>query len=281
MMLLFGAILNPGEEVILSNPHYACYPNFISFFGGRARYLALKEEEGFLLQPEKVKEALSPLTKAVLINSPANPTGAVLGPDRLAALAELPALIVSDEIYHGLNYSSEPERTILEYTDKAVVIGGFSKTFAMTGWRVGYLILPLELVRPMQKLAQNFFISANAAVQKAAVAALRLAWPEVMQNRAVYNQRRRLLLDGLNRLGLEVKVEPTGAFYALANARHLDRDSYRLALDILEKARVGVAPGVDFGSEAEGFLRFSYANSAENIQKALERLAQYLNERRP
>ena len=170
------------------------------------------------------------------------------------------------------------EHTILEFTDRAFVINGFSKLYAMTGWRLGYLIAPEDFIRPMQKLMQNFFISANPFVQRAGIAALTQAGPEIEQMRATYDARRRFLIAGLQRLGFRLPVPPTGAFYVFVNARHLSRDSYGLAFDILEKARVGVTPGIDFGAGGEGFLRFSYANSMENLAEALRRLEVYLAE---
>ena len=186
--------------------------------------------------------------------------------------------MISDEIYHGLVYEGK-EHSILEFTDRAFVINGFSKAYAMTGWRLGYLIAPQEFMRPLQKLMQNFFISANAFVQRAGIAALTQAGEEVARMRLNYNERRSVLVNGLKKLGFTIPVEPTGAFYVFVNARHLSRDSYKLAFDILEKAHVGVTPGVDFGSGGEGFLRFSYANSVENIILALQRLEGYLSSR--
>jgi (5-formylfuran-3-yl)methyl phosphate transaminase len=157
--------------------------------------------------------------------------------------------IVSDEIYHGLVYEGQ-EHSILEYTDRAFVINGFSKLYAMTGWRLGYLIAPLEFVRPLQKLMQNFFISANPFVQRAGIAALTQAGPEVARWRAIYDERRRFLLAGLQRLGFHIPVPPTGAFYVFVNARHLSTDSYALAFDILERAKVGVTPALTSGPGA-------------------------------
>jgi aspartate/methionine/tyrosine aminotransferase len=222
---------------------------------------------------------LTPRTKAMIINSPSNPAGTLLSQETLAALAELGPFIVSDEIYHGLVYEGQ-EHTILEFTDRALVINGFSKLYAMTGWRLGYLIAPKEFVRPLQKLMQNFFISANPFVQRAGIAALTQAGPEVEKMRATYDTRRRFLLAGLENLGFHIPVTPTGAFYVFVNARHLSTDSYALAFDILEKAKVGVTPGIDFGAGGEGFLRLSYANSLENLAEALRRLENYLADRR-
>lgn len=279
MLLIFAALLDPGDEMVLSDPHYACYPNFVRLVDAVPRYVRVLEEEGFQFRPEEIKNNLGPRTKAIMINSPANPTGTLLAPERLARLAELGPHIVSDEIYHGLVYEGK-EHSILEFTDRAFVINGFSKLYAMTGWRLGYLIAPLEFVRPIQKLMQNFFISANPFVQRAGIAALTQAGPEVARMRATYDERRRFLLDGLNRLGFHIPVPPTGAFYVFVNARHLLDNSYTLAFDILEQAKVGVTPGIDFGAGGEGYLRLSYANSLENLAEAMGRLKSYL-ERRP
>ena len=276
MFMLFAALLEAGDEVVLSNPHYACYPNFMNFFGARPVFVNVAEDDGFQYRPEDIQSRLTDRTKAVFINSPANPTGTLLSPKRMARIADLSPLVVSDEIYHGLVYGGDRERSILEFTDRAVVINGFSKQFAMTGWRLGYIIAPAEFIRPMQKIQQNFFISAASVSQKAGVAALKEAAPDVARMREVYDRRRRFLIDGLRNLGFHIQVEPTGAFYVLVNARHLNPDSYRLAFDILERAKVGVTPGIDFGTNAEGYLRFSYANSLENIAEGLRRLGRYL-----
>ncbi|OGB93767.1 MAG: aspartate aminotransferase, partial [candidate division NC10 bacterium RIFCSPLOWO2_02_FULL_66_22] len=275
MWMVFSAILEPGDQVILSDPHYACYPNFVRFCGGEPVNVDVLEDDGFQFRPEAVAARLTPRTKAILLNSPANPTGTLLSPERMAALAELGPLVISDEIYHGLVYAGR-EHSILEFTDRAVVFNGFSKAYAMTGWRLGYAIVPPELIRPLQKMHQNFFISANAFVQVAGVAALREAQPEVARMRAIYDERRRFIIPGLRRLGFGIATEPTGAFYVLANARRFTADSYAFAFEILEQAKVGVAPGVDFGKNGEGYLRFSYANSLDNLAEALRRLEAFL-----
>ncbi len=281
MTLLFAAILNPNDKVIMSDPHYPCYDNMVKFQDATPQTVTVLEDEGFLYRPEDIKAKLDPKVKALVINSPANPTGTVLDQARLKAIAKLGPLVVSDEIYHGLNYGPEPEHSILEFTDNAVVVSGFSKLFAMTGWRLGYLILPpdRDLIRTMMILTQNFMISTTAAVQKAGIAALEKSWDDVERMRQTYDRRRKLLLSGLRKLDFGVKVEPTGAFYILANARHLTHDSYALAFDILEKAGVGTDPGIDFGPGAEGFLRFSYCNSEKNLEEALDRLKKYLENR--
>ena len=280
MILIFGALLDPGDEVLLPNLHYACYPNVMKLVDAVPRYVPVEEADGFQLNPAALGPYLTPRTKAVLINSPGNPSGTLMPPEWMARLANLGPYVISDEIYHGLVYEGK-EHSILEFTEKAFVINGFSKVYAMTGWRLGYLLAPPDFIRPLQKLMQNFFISANPFVQRAGIAALTQAGGEIEAMRLAYDARRRFLLAGLARLGFRIPVPPTGAFYVFVNARHLSADSYALAFDILEKAKVGVAPGIDFGPGGEGFLRFSYANSLENLAEALRRLETYLAQRRP
>jgi aspartate/methionine/tyrosine aminotransferase len=275
LLLIFSALLEAGEEVILSNPYYACYPNIIRYIGGVPAFVDVLEEEGFQYLPEMIQEKISSRVKGIMINSPSNPTGNVIDPGRMEEIAGFSPYIISDEIYHGLVYEGKAH-SILEFTDHAFVINGFSKLYAMTGWRLGYVIAPLEFVRPMQKLQQNLFISASSFAQWGALAGLKEADQDVERMRAVYDQRRRFLIPRLRQLGFGIKVEPTGAFYILANAKRFSRDSYGLAFDILKEANVGVAPGIDFGSNAEGYLRFSYANSLENIEEAMRRLENYL-----
>ena len=280
MLLLFGALLESGERVILSDPGYACYPNFVCFVGGEPVRVPVLEADGFQYRPEAIRRRITARTKAVVINSPSNPTGNLLSAERMRAIAELSPYIVSDEIYHGLVYEGH-QHSILEFTDRAFVLNGFSKLYAMTGLRLGYLITPPEFIRPIQKLQQNLFICANSAVQAAGVAALEETGPDVARMVRLYDERRRYMVRRLKGLGLGITVEPTGAFYVFANANRLlppplGRDSLSLAYDILEKARVGVTPGIDFGPNGEGYLRFSYANSLERIVDGLDRLESYL-----
>ncbi|CAB1060293.1 Valine--pyruvate aminotransferase (EC [Olavius sp. associated proteobacterium Delta 1] len=283
IFLVFSALLEKCDEVIVSDPHYACYPNFIKFVQGIPVTVPVYEEDGFQYRPELIKEQINSKTRAIFINSPSNPTGNLLAENRMKAVADLVSapespLIVSDEIYHGLVYEGT-EHSILEFTDRAFVLNGFSKLFAMTGLRLGYVIAPQPFIRPMQKLQQNFFISANAMVQMAGIAALKEARDDVSRMKGIYNKRRRFMIARLKEIGFGITVEPTGAFYVFANAKHLADDSYKLAFDILENARVGVAPGIDFGPNGEGYLRFSYANSLENIAEGMDRLENYLAER--
>ena len=283
IFLVFSALLDKGDEVIISDPHYACYPNFIKFVDGELITIPVYEEDGFQYRPEVIREKITPRTKAVFINSPSNPTGNLLSYDRMQQIAELTKCeqcpyIVSDEIYHGLVYEGQAH-SILEYSDHAFVLNGFSKQFAMTGLRLGYVIAPKSFIRPMQKLQQNFFISANAMVQQAGIAALKHGAEDVARMQQTYNSRRIFMIRRLKEMGLGITIEPTGAFYVFANAKHISSDSYKLAFDILEKAHVGVSPGIDFGKNGEGYLRFSYANSMENIEEGMDRLEKYLKDR--
>ncbi len=275
MLLLFTALLDPGDQVILSDPHYACYPNFIRYADGEPVYVNVEEDDAFQFRSEAIRERLSPRVRAILINSPANPTGTLLAPDRMAAVADLGPWVVSDEIYHGLTYQGK-EHSILEFTDRAFVLNGFSKAFAMTGWRLGYVIAPKPFIRALQKAYQNFFISTNEFIQWAGVAALREAGDEVARFRRIFDERRRTMIAGLRRIDLGVGSEPTGAFYVLANAKRFTRNSYEFAFRILENAHVGVTPGIDFGQNAEGFLRFSYANSLPLIEEGTRRIGRFL-----
>jgi len=281
IFLVFAALLEPADEVIISDPHYACYPNFIKFVDGKLITIPVYEEDGFQYRPEIIRQKITPQTKAVFINSPSNPTGNLLSFDRMQQIAGLTTCeqcpyIVSDEIYHGLVYEGQAH-SILEFSDHAFVLNGFSKQFAMTGLRLGYVIAPKSFIRPMQKLQQNFFISANAMVQQAGIAALKHGAEDVARMQQTYNKRRKFIIRRLKEMGLGITVEPTGAFYVFANAKHISADSYKLAFDILEKAHVGVSPGIDFGKNGEGYLRFSYANSMENIEEGMQRLQRYLN----
>ena len=278
LLLTFLALCDPGDEVILSNPGYACYPQIVSFGGGAPVLVDVHEADGFQYRPEKIREKITPRTKAILVNSPSNPTGNMIDRARFAEICALGPLVVSDEIYHGLVYG-EPAVSAREVSERTVVVNGFSKLFAMTGWRLGYAIVPPELARPMQKMQQNFFISAGDFAQVAAIAALEQCDAEVEAMRAEYNRRRIMLLGRCREIGLGVTIDPTGAFYVFCNVKKFcascGLDCYDLAFDILDRAHVAVTPGTDFGPGGEGYLRLSYANSYENLVEGMNRLEHY------
>jgi aspartate/methionine/tyrosine aminotransferase len=278
MLLTFGALLDPGDEVIMADPCYPAYPNYVRFLGSTPVPLTVRAEDGFRFRLDELEAAITPRTKAIVVNSPGNPTGAVLHDADIRALAEIAERrglwIVSDEIYHGLQFTDR-SRSVLEYTDRAFVLNGFSKAYAMTGWRLGYLIAPRAFVRAAEVIQQNFFLCANHFVQVAGAVALLEGQGEVARMRAIYEQRRSFLVPALRSLGLRIDVEPQGAFYVFADARAWGSDSLALASRLLEEAGVAVAPGIDFGSGGEGFLRFSYATSLERLEEGVRRLSEW------
>ncbi len=275
MQLVMLLLLEPGDEVILTDPTYACYSSFVRIARGVPVYVPIREADGFQLDPAAVRRAISPRTRAILLCSPANPTGVVLKPEVLREVATLGVPLISDEIYHGLTYSGA-EHTALEYSREIFVLNGFSKYFAMTGWRLGYLVFPPQVLPAIMKLHQNVMISPADFPQHAGVAALTKALPDCERYRAEYDRRRVFMIRRLGEIGLPLRYEPTGAFYCFVDASRYGRDSLALAMDVLARTGVACTPGIDFGPGGEGYLRFSYANSLENIAEAMTRLGAYL-----
>ena len=279
MLLAFSALLDNGDEAVLADPYYACYPNFIRYVGAKPVFAPVTEAEGFKLRAGTIKNHLSSRTRAIMINSPSNPTGAVLSAGELADIAAIGQYIIADEVYHGINYAGK-DHSILEFTDRAVVINGFSKRHIMTGWRLGYVIAPLELVRVMQKLQQNLFICACNFTQAAGMAALQEDQGTLTARFGSYNERRLYLYSALQQMGITPALPPEGAFYMLANVKKYSSDSFSLAFRILEEAKVAVTPGIDFGPGAEGYIRISYACTMEDLQEGLSRLKAFFDSHR-
>ena len=275
ILLVLLLLCRPDSEVILSNPGYACYRNFVLAAQAKPVLVPLRPENGLQYNIEDIKKFITTRTAAIFINSPMNPTGLLLEDRFLKEIAGLGVPVISDEIYHGLVYEGRA-RSILEFTDQAFVLNGFSKRFAMTGLRLGYVIAPKTCMRALQKLQQNLFICAPSIAQQAGTAALRYAAPDVERMRATYDERRRYMIGRLREMGFGIQVEPKGAFYIFADARKFTKDSYKFAFEVLEQAHVGITPGIDFGTGGEGYVRFSYANSLENIREALDRLNRFL-----
>ncbi len=275
MLLAFAAMLERGDRVILSDPHYACYPNFLLHLDAQPVFVQTLPEQMFQCTSPGISGVIDDKTRAIIVNSPANPTGTLIERDEMRAICNLGPTVVSDEIYHGLVYEGK-ESSALEFTDNAVVINGFSKLFAMTGWRLGYLIVPAEYVRTIQVLQQNFFISPNDFVQHAGVAALREAGNDVERMVARFDERRRFVLKRLREIGLNVPCEPRGAFYVWVDCQEFDEDSLAFANRILDETGVALAPGMDFGDSGRHFLRISYANSIENIAEGMDRLDKFV-----
>ncbi len=278
MLLVFSLLVDAGDEVIVGTPHYPCYPNFIRFCGGEPVFVPTDPASGYALDVDRVKHAITPRTRAVLVCSPANPTGAVQEPEVMKGLAELDVPILSDEIYDGLVYDGARVTSALEVSERAFVLDGFSKRYAMTGFRLGYVIAPEAAMRPLQIMQQNLFISANEFVQYAGIAALEQGGETVETLRRAFDGRRRRLGEGLRSLGFGVPSLPRGAFYVFADARFLSRDSRALANRLLETAQVAVTPGIDFGTAGEGWLRFSCTAADATIDEALERIGRALPE---
>jgi aspartate/methionine/tyrosine aminotransferase len=278
MLLVFQLLVEPGDEVVIGTPHYPCYPNFVRACGGRPVFVKTQPEDGYRLDPEEVGRALTARTRAIIVASPANPTGAIQSAETLRALAALGRPLISDEIYDGLVYDEARVTSALDLSEEAYVLDGCSKRYAMTGFRLGWAIVPPVAVRPLHVLQQNLFISANRFVQHAAMAALKEGEPTVAAMREAYARRRDMLVEGLRELGFGIPVVPQGAIYVFADARAFGSDSLALANEILERAQVGVCPGIDFGEAGEGWLRFCCAASEASIEEALARLARVLPE---
>jgi len=279
LFLAMAAAVDHGEEVVLTDPHYACYPNFVRTVGGRVRTVPLYAADGFQPRIPAFDAAVDEGTRALLLNSPANPTGAVMDGDALASLVALAdasdATVLSDEVYHGLSYGVE-EHTVLEYTDDAFVLDGFSKRFAMTGWRLGWMVVPPAYVDAVNRLAQNVLICAPNFVQDAGVAALETPPDRLDSVRETYRERRDLLVDAVEDWGLDLGYTPEGAYYLLVDVSDLPGDALDVADLLLEEAGVAVTPGVDFGDRAAEYLRFSYATDVEAIEEAIARIERLL-----
>ena len=265
-------ILAPaGSEIIVTDPCYACYENMIRLSGAEPIRIPLKLEEGFELDMSKVRASITKRTKAILINSPMNPTGTVFSKNTLRELAELEIPVISDEIYADLNYVSRPH-SFMEFSDNCAALNGFSKFYSMTGWRLGYLIVPEAWIGTAAKLHQNLMISANEFVQEAGLKVLQESRETCEAMKDEFDRRRKFLLGKLKEFDLDPQYQPNSAFYVFLRYRDQNRSSLELAMEILEKTGVALTPGVDFGPGGEGFLRFSYANSQENLERALKRI---------
>lgn len=277
MLELFLALLAPGDQVVLPNPGYPAYPSFVEAARGRVVWAGTRAH-GFAYTAAVARPLLTPATRAVVINFPSNPVGVSVEPDALREFAELGPLIVSDEVYHGLSFDAERPRTILEFTDNAVVVGSFSKGYAMTGWRLGYLIVPERLVERLIRQHQYLFVGTNTFVQWAALAALEHADSIKDRIRTELRARRDHALASMPGLGFEVTYAPRGGFYLLARQPDVARTSARFAADLLEQVHVATTPGSEFGSDAEGYIRFSLSSPIHLIDEAMARIGAWLHD---
>jgi aspartate aminotransferase len=285
--LFFGllATCNPGDEVVYPNPGFPIYESVIRWVGARPVPLPLVEEHGFAFSAEDLAERLGPRTKAVILNSPGNPCGGVVERELMdeigRLLAEHDCWILSDEVYSEMLYDAEHETIASRegLLDRTILVDGFSKTFAMTGWRLGYAALPEPLVEPITRLLINSVSCTPPAFQLAGVAALTGPRDEVNAMMAEFRRRRDAIVAGLNELPGVSCVMPRGAFYAFPNVKRTGVDAKLLADRLLEEAGVAVLAGTAFGEYGDGYLRLSYANSLENIEAALGAMRRLLEER--
>lgn len=280
-MLAFGLLLDSNSRVALADPGYPCYPNFVRLFGGEPQRIPVAETTDFNLHPDLLEARRDQRITGMVIASPGNPTGSVMQAGTLRTLARFARtkgiFLLSDEIYHGLEYGA-PSASALEYSDHAFVINSFSKYFGMTGWRLGWLIVPENFTGPAERLAQNLFISAPAHSQYAALASFHEDnLRELERRRQIFSERRDLLCRELDRLGFSIPAKPEGAFYIYADCSALADDSMALSLDLLDHAGVAVTPGFDFGkNHPERYLRFSYTTASNRLQEGIRRLTRYL-----
>jgi len=281
LMLALGVIMREGDEVLLADPSYPCNKNFVRFLSGKVCSIPVDASSDYQLTLKLLKENWSDKTTAVMVASPSNPTGTLLEKSELKQMAafvkEQGGYLIVDEIYHGLVYEGEVD-TALAIDDDIIVINSFSKYFNMTGWRIGWLVAPEDLVNDMDKLAQNIFLAAPTPSQYAALAAFNPETTTILEShKEEFKQRRDFLLPKLKELGFKIEVEPQGAFYIYANCEKFSNDSYRFAYELLENIGVAITPGKDFGeNKANTFVRFAYTTSVERLEEGVKRLATYL-----
>ena len=281
LLLALGVLLDRDSEVLMADPGYPCNRHFVRFIEGRARPIAVGADTDYQLTAELLATHWNEATRAAMIATPSNPTGTLIPADELAAMASLVrerggALLV-DEIYHGLVYG-QATPTALALSDELFVINSFSKYFSMTGWRLGWLVVPEAYVRQVEKLAQNLFIAAPTLAQYAALAALGEETLAILeQRRLAFQQRRDFLLPALRELGFGIPVTPQGAFYLYTDCSRFSDDSLRFATELLEKSGVAVTPGIDFGSHLpQKHLRFAYTTSLEKLAEGVARIRRHI-----
>ena len=272
------ALLEEGDEAIYPNPLFPIYESMINFTGAKPVSVPLREELEFRLDLDELKSRITPRTRLIIINSPHNPTGGVLAKDDIRSIAELAQkhniIVLSDEVYECIIYGEEHYSiaSLPGMMDRTILLGGFSKTYAMTGWRLGYAVMPPELVDPVVGLIVNSVSCTPTFAQYAGIEALTGPQDSIPRMVNEFRKRRDLIVDGLNKIPGISCLLPKGAFYVFPNVKKLGMGSRQLANYLLEEAGVATLAGTDFGSYGEGYLRLSYATSLENIEKALERI---------
>ena len=284
LLLALAVLIDPGQELLLADPGYPCNRHFARLFEGRAKPISVGPESGYQPTPEQVEAHWSTSTRGLLVASPSNPTGTLIDRTRLAELwrttTERGGTLLVDEIYHGLTYGFDAP-TALGIADDIFVINSFSKYFGMTGWRLGWMVVPPAYLRDIEKLAQNLYIAPSTPAQHAALAAFRPETIAILEaRRAEFQARRDLLLPGLEELGFRVAAMPQGAFYIYAGLGDLAPDSFPFAMELVEQAGVAATPGLDFGSNApERHMRFAYTVTREKLAEGLARIERFLGRR--
>lgn len=278
-------IINPGDEILYIEPSFVSYMPCIVMAGGIPVPIELKAENQFRLTGKQLEDSITQHSKVLILSYPNNPTGAIMEKDNLAEIAEVAKshnmLVISDEIYSELTYGKEhiSIASLPQMKDRTILINGFSKNFAMTGWRLGYVFAQKEIMEQMTKVHQYVIMCAPTVSQYAAIEAMKNGEQDAAHMRESYNQRRRYLYHELNRLGLPC-FEPEGAFYMFPDIREFGMTSEEFAMDLLKQAKVAVVPGSAFGESGEGFVRISYAYSIDELKKAIVRIERYIRKKR-
>ncbi|MDH5436167.1 MAG: aminotransferase class I/II-fold pyridoxal phosphate-dependent enzyme, partial [Gammaproteobacteria bacterium] len=274
--------INPGESMLMADPGYPCNRHFVRLVEGKTLAVPVTADTNYQLTTDLIKQYWNNNTVGALVASPSNPTGTIVNKADLQAIIdcvqERKGRLIVDEIYHGLIYEGETT-SAAALSDDVFVVNSFSKYFGMTGWRIGWLVVPESYIKDVDNLAQNIFLAASTPAQYAALAAFE---PEAIavleQRRQEFKQRRDYLLPALREMGFDIPVTPQGAFYLYAGCGRFTNDSYQFAMDILEKAGVGITPGKDFGSnQPEKYVRFAYTTHIDNLKKGVARLRDFLN----
>ena len=278
------ALVQAGDEVIIPEPCFVCYEPITTLSGGVPVHVACRQEDEFRLRADALKAAITPKTKLLIMPFPNNPTGAVMEREDLEAIAEVlrgtNIMVLSDEIYAELNYGLQNHvsiATLPGMAERTVVVNGFSKTYAMTGWRLGYACGPAPIIKIMTKIHQSAIMSAPTTSQYAAITALKDCDGEIERMRNEYNMRRRLVVKSFNDMGLGC-FEPRGAFYAFPCIKSSGMSSEEFCTKLLEQKHVAIIPGNAFGASGEGYARVSYAYSVEHLMEAIRRIREFLNE---
>jgi aminotransferase len=279
--LAMRAIINPGDEVIMPDPHYVAYDSCVILAGGKSVMVPTNQKNNFEVEAKDIEAKITSKTKAILIGYPANPTGAVMSRQKLLAIAKVAKrhslIVISDEIYARLTYDGEHTcfASLPGVKENTILLNGFSKAYAMTGWRIGYAVAPKEIIAAMTKIHQYTIMSAPTPAQVAAIEALKTGEPDVVEMVADYNRRRKFIVKGLNEIGLPC-FEPKGAFYAFPSITCTGMDSEEFSERLLKEEKVAVVPGSAFGLCGEGYVRCCYATSLAEIEEALTRMGRFV-----